>query len=262
MSPETHRAPSKSCSAGKRAMPPKQRLARKKAGTKKRPVSNTATALTLIPQEAAHPRFTFNSDARGGHAVRIGSDCSGWCTEFHAALATCALPVVHVFASDINKSVRNFIMRFVMPLSLYNDIKIRVVPGNLDCYVSGFPCKPFSVAGRMRGVLDERGTIVEHVLLYVQTKLPKSFLLENVTGMVSGFTTTFAAIVDTLRAMVTANGNLAYEVFWRTLNTSLQGGLPQNRPRVYVIGILRSEMRAAFTWPQPAPLRSLEEVPA
>ena len=114
----------------------------------------------------------------------------------------------------------------------------------------------------MRGVLDERGTIVEHVLLYVQTRLPKSFLLENVTGMVSGFTTTFAAIVDTLRAMVTANGNLAYEVFWRTLNTSVQGGLPQNRPRVYVIGILRSEMRAAFTWPQPAPLRSLEEVPA
>ena len=46
----------------------------------------------------------------------------------------------------------------------------------------------------------------------------------------------------------------------KMLNTSEHGALPQNRPRVYVVGIRRDSMCAPFTWPGKVKMAAINEV--
>ena len=134
------------------------------------------------------------------------------------------------------------------------DRDISKAPGNLDFYCAGFPCQPFSLSGLWQGVGDAagRGTVFIQVALYILTCLPRSFLLENVGGLVKNFKTTFAAILHILRGIQDENGNLAYEVHWRLLDNITDGGMCQNRERVYIVGLRCSDVRAPFQWPSPA----------
>ena len=52
--------------------------------------------------------------------------------------------------------------------------------GKVDLLTGGFPCQPFSFAGKQLGFEDTRGTLffdIERILKY---KIPETFLLENV----------------------------------------------------------------------------------
>ena len=67
----------------------------------------------------------------------------------------------------------------------YNDItKINAeeMP-DFDLFVGGFPCQPFSVAGKRRGFEDTRGTLFYHISRVIKHKRPAAFLLENVPGL-------------------------------------------------------------------------------
>ena len=69
----------------------------------------------------------------------------------------------------------------------YNDItKINAeeMP-DFDLFVGGFPCQPFSVAGKRRGFEDTRGTLFYHIARIIKHKRPAAFLLENVPGLLS-----------------------------------------------------------------------------
>ncbi len=121
--------------------------------------------------------------------------------------------------------------------------------------MSGFPCQPFSASGLMHGLEDAtgRGQIIFHVLHYISAKFPVSFILENVPGLVRGFPETLSGIVSFLRELRAPNdANASYEVHWCLLDTSVHGGLPQHRPRLYIVGIRRSFMQRPFSWPGPA----------
>jgi len=58
------------------------------------------------------------------------------------------------------------------------------MPG-FDLFVGGFPCQPFSVAGKRRGFEDTRGTLFHHIARIIKAKKPAAFLLENVPGLLS-----------------------------------------------------------------------------
>ena len=124
-------------------------------------------------------------------------------------------------------------------------------PGNVDCYTAGFPCQPFSMAGKGLGENDPagRGIIVWHAVAYIVSQRPKFFILENVKGLVGRFPDLFNTLIDTLRSIPKLDGKPAYECHWHVMDTSVEGALPQSRKRVYIIGLLRSEMRTPFTWP-------------
>ncbi|MCX7914552.1 MAG: DNA cytosine methyltransferase, partial [Thermodesulfovibrionales bacterium] len=52
-----------------------------------------------------------------------------------------------------------------------------------DMVVAGFPCQPFSCAGKMLGFRDERGTLFFEVVRILKEKRPPLVLLENVKGL-------------------------------------------------------------------------------
>ena len=110
-------------------------------------------------------------------------------------------------------------------------IKTDDIPDH-DMLVGGFPCQPFSLAGKREGFEDCRGTLFFEIARILKTKRPPLFLLENVDGLRSHNNgDTFETIIRTL-------DELGYFVEWKVLN-SKYFGVPQNRERVFFIGHLR-----------------------
>jgi len=135
-----------------------------------------------------------------------------------------------VFASDIDKYAQdsyeaNFGIR---PQGDITRIDENSVP-NHDILFAGFPCQPFSIIGQMKGLDDIRGTLFFDIARIIDSKRPKSFILENVKQLVGHDKgKTIKIIVETLR-------NLGYFVTYKVLN-ALDFGLPQKRERVVIVG--------------------------
>lgn len=99
-----------------------------------------------------------------------------------------------------------------------------------DLLTGGFPCQPFSSAGKKNGIRDPRGTLFQRIIEILQVHQPTYFILENVKRLLTmerglHFATILASLSD-----------LQYSVEWRLLN-AMDFGLPQNRQRVFLIGI-------------------------
>jgi DNA (cytosine-5)-methyltransferase 1 len=108
-----------------------------------------------------------------------------------------------------------------------------------DFLLAGFPCQPFSYAGKQKGFGDTRGTLFFEIERLLKTHSPQGFLLENVRGLTThDGGRTFQTILDKLRG-------LGYGVSYLLLN-SCNFGVPQNRVRVYILGIKNSEPRLAL----------------
>jgi DNA (cytosine-5)-methyltransferase 1 len=116
---------------------------------------------------------------------------------------------------------------------------IRVVADRIpehDLLTAGFPCQPFSSAGKKRGIRDPRGTLFQTVVDILKSRHPRLFVLENVKRLLtmeSGLH--FATILSSL-------ADLNYDIEWRLLN-AMHFGLPQNRQRVFIVGVAKAAKR-------------------
>lgn len=107
--------------------------------------------------------------------------------------------------------------------------QITSVP-DFDFLLAGFPCQPFSYAGKQKGFGDTRGTLFFQIERFLREHQPQGFLLENVRGLTTHDEgRTFSTILEHLR-------KLDYGVSYVILNSS-NFGVPQNRVRVYIVGI-------------------------
>ncbi|MFO0866178.1 MAG: DNA (cytosine-5-)-methyltransferase [Gemmataceae bacterium] len=98
-----------------------------------------------------------------------------------------------------------------------------------DVLTAGFPCQPFSSAGKKRGVRDPRGTLFQHIVEIVAEHRPRWFVLENVKRLLTmEYGSHFATILAAL-------SELEYRLEWRLLNAK-HFGLAQNRERVFIVG--------------------------
>lgn len=98
-----------------------------------------------------------------------------------------------------------------------------------DVLTAGFPCQPFSAAGKKEGIRDPRGTLFESIVQVISHRLPQFFVLENVKRLLSmehgeHFATVLSALAE-----------LDYFIEWRVLNAK-HFGLAQNRERVVIVG--------------------------
>jgi DNA (cytosine-5)-methyltransferase 1 len=99
-----------------------------------------------------------------------------------------------------------------------------------DLLTAGFPCQPFSSAGKKKGIEDPRGTLFSVVVELLKRHEPRFFVLENVKRLLRMERGVhFATILASL-------AQLDYLIEWRLLN-AVHFGLPQNRQRVFIVGV-------------------------
>lgn len=147
-----------------------------------------------------------------------------------------------VFSSEIDKHATASYFANFDDNNLQGDItKIseKDIPDH-DLLVAGFPCQAFSIAGRQKGFADTRGTLFFDVARILKEKQPKYFLLENVKNLVAHDEgKTFKTIIQTLN-------EVGYTIDFTIIN-SLEAGLPQNRERTYIVGILKGKSAEKVT---------------
>jgi DNA (cytosine-5)-methyltransferase 1 len=139
----------------------------------------------------------------------------------------------------------------------------------VDVYVAGFPCQPFSTAGKQQGFEDEkgRGTIFYHILEYIQMHRPKVFILENVKGLVTLQRGKYLRAILSALESLGKEESTSYEIHQQVLNTK-EHGVPQNRPRWYCVGIRKDTFqkshfgsgnhKSSFEFPKPIQCPSIE----
>ena len=147
-----------------------------------------------------------------------------------------------VFASEIEPHCqkvyeKNFGM---IPAGDITQIEAEDIP-DFDILCAGFPCQPFSYAGRLEGFEDKtRGTLFFDILRILKEKKPKMFLLENVKGLKSH------QKGETLNTIVTCLEEIGYNVHWKIID-SHEFGVPQKRERWYCVGF---DKKIPFEFPQ------------
>lgn len=138
---------------------------------------------------------------------------------------------VNVFSCEKNpKAAATYRANFGdNPIGDVTKLKVKDVPDH-DILLAGFPCQPFSFAGKRRGFKDARGTLFFNIANIANTKRPKAILLENVKGLLShDHGRTFKTIKEILE-------DIGYSVHYKILNAK-DFGVPQNRERIYIVGI-------------------------
>lgn len=147
-----------------------------------------------------------------------------------------------VFASEINPKLRE-LYKENWKITAAGDIK-QIVETNInqipehDILCAGFPCQPFSKAGKQEGMLDiERGTLFDEIVKIIKHRHPKYFILENVPFIKNHDNkSTWEYIVRKLEAKL-SNG-LRYEIDHKEYSPH-QFGIPQHRKRVFIVGSLK-----------------------
>lgn len=111
---------------------------------------------------------------------------------------------------------------------------------DFDILCAGFPCQPFSQAGHKLGFEDVRGTLFFDIAEILRIKKPRAFFLENVRHLLKhDGGKTFSTIMRVLE-------ELGYKTTFQVVKAS-DHGLPQHRPRVFIVGFL--DHRADFRFP-------------
>lgn len=105
---------------------------------------------------------------------------------------------------------------------------------NIDCIFGGPPCQTFSSAGKMGSVFDDRGRLYLDFVNVVGYFKPKTFLLENVRGLVTARGRNWEP-GEVLRQIVSDFENIGYSCRVSLLN-SADYGAPQRRVRCFILG--------------------------
>lgn len=148
-----------------------------------------------------------------------------------------------VFVNDSNPKCaetyrENFSDGPDMKIAPLESILVKKIP-DFDLLLGGFPCQAFSIAGRRKGFDDTRGTLFFQVAKVLKEKRPRAFLLENVQHLKNhDHGKTFEKIEEVLTK------RLGYDIHYTILN-SKDFGVPQNRPRIYIVGF-RNKTKFSF----------------
>lgn len=125
----------------------------------------------------------------------------------------------------------------------------------VDIIAAGFPCQPFSVAGKQRGFDDPRGNLFYEVGRFVKALKPRFIFLENVPNLMEHDGGKTFNIIHNVMA------DLDYSLRYRVLRASEYGGVPQIRDRIYIVGFRDQEDCDRFSFPEPMELTvSIEDI--
>jgi DNA (cytosine-5)-methyltransferase 1 len=189
--------------------------------------------------------------------IKVASDFSG-VGAFNQALNRLGIEYKEVFACDMDKYARDtFILNYGEPDYYPTNVYDREIPKeSLDIYMTSPPCQAFSLAGKRLGKDDKRGILFFNSHEFIKVNNPRYFIFENVKGLLSDDNgKTFQEWINMLGGK-SVNGNsilfahedaVPYHVYWKVLNAK-NFGVPQNRERVFIIGI-RDDQDNTFRFP-------------
>ena len=189
--------------------------------------------------------------------IKVGSDFSG-VGAFNQALTRLGINYQEVFACDMDKYARQtFIHNYGEPNYYPMNVYDREIPReSLDIYMTSPPCQAFSLAGKRLGKEDKRGVLFFNSHEFIKINNPRFFIFENVKGLLSDDAgNTFNEWINFLGGK-SVNGvpvlfpyddAVEYHLYWKVLNAK-NHGVPQNRERVFLIGI-RDNQDNTFRWP-------------
>jgi DNA (cytosine-5)-methyltransferase 1 len=162
---------------------------------------------------------------------------------FHLALRELGHACVFACEKDATLKTlyeKNFGMRVAGDI---REIDASDIPPH-DILCAGFPCQPFSKAGRQDGLKDpELGGLYKDILRVVQFHRPRYLILENVPNFERHNNgKTWEHIERLLRKK-------RYDVSYRKLSPH-HFGIPQIRERIYIVA--STESLNYFKWPEPS----------
>lgn len=183
---------------------------------------------------------------RNLNTIDLFAGAGGITEGFRQAGATC------VFANDFNphacETFRHNHPGVEMVCGAIQDLDAKAIrkslsmrKGELDVLVGGPPCQGFSINAPERFLEDPRNSLFKHYLRFVDEFAPKTFLFENVPGMLS---LGGGGIFDTIIGQMRERG---YRVSARIL-LAAHYGVPQVRWRMIILG---SRLDEAPKHPEP-----------
>lgn len=147
-----------------------------------------------------------------------------------------------VYANDmVEHSKKIYDANFTHTLTLQdlNTVKLEDIPPH-DILTGGFPCQPFSIAGRREGFDDARSNVFWKILDIIDKGTPRFVILENVKNLLSHDEgNTFNTIKDNLEKR-------GYNICYKVLDTAEITGIPQHRERIYIVCIKSKEIFDKF----------------
>jgi DNA (cytosine-5)-methyltransferase 1 len=152
-----------------------------------------------------------------------------------------------VFSNDLDISSKKcYDLNFSHKLTPGNicDINVGDIPKH-DILTAGFPCQPFSIAGKRNGFDDPRSNVFWKIIEIIKHHLPKCVVLENVKNLKSHDNgDTFKTIRKSLR-------DAGYFVKYAVINTCDMTEIPQNRERIYIVCMRNKELLEKFHFVYP-----------
>lgn len=114
---------------------------------------------------------------------------------------------------------------------------------DFDILCAGFPCQPFSQAWFKKGFSEARWTLFFDIVNILKEKRPKAFFLENVRHLLKHDNwKTFTTIKRIIEE------ELGYSFYYKIIKAS-DFGLPQHRPRLFMVWFKNKEIK--FEFPEP-----------
>lgn len=129
----------------------------------------------------------------------------------------------------------------ISPLNL--EIFFEIRRGELDLLSGGAPCQAFSYAGKRLGLEDARGTLFYHYAIFLSKLQPKTFLFENVRGLLTHDKG------RTYQTMLNVFTDCGYRVDKKILN-AWDYGNAQKRERLITVGV-RNDLALKINFPKP-----------
>ena len=148
-----------------------------------------------------------------------------------------------VYANDMNENSKTiYDVNFTHKLTLkdLNNIKACDIP-NHDILTGGFPCQPFSIAGKQNGFKDTRSNVFWKIMEIVDHRKPKCIILENVKNLITHDNgKTFEIIIKNIK-------DRGYFIKHKILDTSKFTGIPQHRERIYIVCVKSKSVYDKFS---------------
>lgn len=150
-----------------------------------------------------------------------------------------------VFASELDLTLRS-VYKQNWKIEPQGDIK-KIVENNIesipehDILCAGFPCQPFSKAGKQLGRNDDRGTLFDEIIKILEFRKPNYFILENVPFIKQHDNK------ETWKYMQDELSLLGYDVDYQIYSPQ-DFGVPQHRKRIFIVGSLNGLDHFSFDY--------------